>query len=77
MPTVRKLSLKQRERMYGSSSSLRCGHDWEKNGAIAIIMQRWHEDDLVGKLRRVKDRNSEEFIEGFPPIKFINLPSSR
>ena len=47
----------------------------EKNGAIAIIMQRWHEDDLVGKLRRVKDRNSEEFIEGFPPIRFINLPA--
>jgi predicted phage terminase large subunit-like protein len=47
----------------------------EKNGGMVVIMQRWHEDDLVGRLRRLKDPNSEDYREGFPPVKFINLPA--
>lgn len=47
----------------------------EKNGAMVFIMQRWTEDDVVGRLQRVTDPQSDEYIPDFPPVKFVNLPA--
>ena len=47
----------------------------EENGAMVIIMQRWTEDDVVGRLLRIKDPNNEDYIPEFPPIKFVNMPA--
>ncbi len=47
----------------------------EKNGAMVFIMQRWTEDDVVGRLQRVTNPDSDEYIAEFPPVKFVNLPA--
>ncbi|MBX4215858.1 hypothetical protein KW797_02840 [Candidatus Parcubacteria bacterium] len=47
----------------------------EKNGVMVFIMQRWTEDDVVGRLQRVTDPNSDEYIPEFPAVRFINLPA--
>jgi predicted phage terminase large subunit-like protein len=47
----------------------------ERNAAIVIIMQLWHEDDLVGRIKRFTDPNNTEFITGFPEPTIISLPA--
>lgn len=47
----------------------------EKNGAMVFIMQRWTEDDVIGRMQRITDPNSDEYIPGFPPVKYLNLPA--
>jgi len=47
----------------------------EKNAAMIIIMQLWHEDDLVGRIKRYSDPQNAEYIAGFPVPKVISLPA--
>jgi len=47
----------------------------EKNAAVIIIMQLWHEDDLVGRIKRFTDPNNAEYISGFPEPKIISIPA--
>lgn len=51
---------------YGSTLYTRL----EKNGRILVVMTRWHEDDLVGRLLKAAstDANAEQWVE-------LNLPA--
>ena len=43
----------------------------EKNGAVVIVMTRWHEDDLVGRLLE-EQKNGGEFAENWT---IVHLPA--
>ncbi len=47
----------------------------EKDAAVVIIMQRWREDDLVGKIKQLKNPNDPSYRPDFPPVKILTLPA--
>lgn len=47
----------------------------EKNGAIVIIMQRWNEDDLVGRLLRLSDPKSDDYNPEADVWDVLKLPA--
>jgi predicted phage terminase large subunit-like protein len=47
-------------------------------GGVVIIMTRWHEDDLVGRLLAAAQQNGEEYkLVSFPAIAEIDEPNRR
>jgi len=43
--------------------------------AVVIVANRWHEDDIVGRILRVNDPGSDVYDELFPKFKIITFPA--
>lgn len=45
--------------------------------AFVINVTRWHEDDVVGRILRMNDTNSEDYDKDFPRFRLIKFPAER
>ena len=44
---------------------------------VAIVANRWHEDDIVGRILRKNDPSSTEYDVSFPVFRYITFPAFR
>jgi predicted phage terminase large subunit-like protein len=43
--------------------------------AVVIVANRWHEDDLVGRIQRRNDKTSEDYDPDFPVFELLSFPA--
>lgn len=43
--------------------------------AVIIVANRWHQDDLVGRIKRMNDPEGEDYDEDFPVFEIITCPA--
>ena len=43
--------------------------------AVVIVANRWHEDDIVGRILRKNDPDHEDYDEDFPPFEYTRFPA--